>query len=63
MKAKVDPQACIGCRLCVNICPGVFEMDGTIAKAKTVNVPDDMQSCCREAVEIEGGPVDAISIE
>ena len=27
MKATIDRDACIGCELCVTICPEVFEMD------------------------------------
>ena len=27
MKAVVDKETCIGCGLCTNICPAVFDMD------------------------------------
>lgn len=61
MKAKVDPDTCIGCELCVEVCPAVFVMDGDVAKAKSGEVPPEHEDTCRAAAE--GCPVDAIAIE
>lgn len=60
MKANVDPDKCIGCELCVNTCPDVFEMDGSVAVAKTAPVPAEAEASCHEAKE--SCPVEAISL-
>ena len=40
MKATVDPDLCIGCGVCPNLAPDVFEMnDEGIAEVKTDPVP------------------------
>ncbi len=61
MKAKVDPELCTGCELCINICPEVFEMKGDTAIAKVSPVPASAEATCGEAKE--SCPVEAISIE
>jgi len=57
-KAHVDEDACIGCMLCTQICPNVFEImpDG---KSKAVNPQGDTENNIQEA--IDQCPVDAIS--
>jgi ferredoxin len=60
MKAIVDPDICIGCGLCVEICPDVFEMPDTLAIVKVDPVPATDEEDCRDAAE--QCPVDAISI-
>jgi len=61
MKAKVDPDKCIGCELCTNICADVFKMDGGVAVAFATPVPTEAEAACQEAKD--GCPVEAISIE
>jgi ferredoxin len=62
MKAKVDQETCIGCGLCAEICPSVFEMNNdSKASVKVENVPENAQKDCREAAQ--NCPVEAISIE
>ncbi len=61
MKANVDADTCIGCELCVNTCPDVFEMDGSVAVVKTTPVPAAAEVSCQEA---KGAcPVEAITLE
>jgi ferredoxin len=34
MKATVDKNLCMGCGLCADLCPEVFEFDGSKAIAR-----------------------------
>ncbi len=61
MKAKVDPKTCIGCELCVQTAPEVFEMNGPIAVTKSDTVPPEQQGAAQDAAN--ECPVAAISIE
>jgi len=61
MKAVVDKSACIGCGLCVETCPVVFEMNDDIAVVKVETVPPDAEDACKEAAE--ACPVEAITTE
>ncbi|MGC8867701.1 MAG: ferredoxin, partial [Elusimicrobiales bacterium] len=56
-KAKVDQNLCIGCGLCVNDCPDVFEMQGEKATAKNP-IPHSLEDACKKAAE--NCPVQAI---
>ena len=61
MQAKVDPDLCTGCELCVQTCPEVFEMnDDDLAVAKPGDVPGDTAESCKQAAE--ECPVEAIII-
>ncbi len=51
MKVRIDPEACVGDGTCVEVCPGVFEMAGEIARVKMENVPEELQASCREAAD------------
>lgn len=55
MTIKINKESCIGCGLCVSICPNVFEMDDDKAKVKA----QKDEKCVDKA--IESCPVDAIS--
>ncbi|MDW7657200.1 MAG: ferredoxin [Bacillota bacterium] len=62
MKATVDRDLCIGCGLCAEICPDVFEMDDeSIAQVIVDVIPADAEEAAKEAAS--SCPVDAIAIE
>lgn len=59
MKVKVDKDTCIGCGLCVSICPEVFAFgEDDKAEAKAAPSPET-ESSVQDAVS--GCPVGAIS--
>jgi len=55
---KIDGKKCIGCGLCVSMCPEVFEMDDAEGKAKVVAqkktpcVKESAESCPAEAITL-----------
>lgn len=61
MKAIVDADLCIGCQVCVDTCPEVFEMDGDKAVVKIDAIPGPSESTCKEAADT--CPVEAIKCE
>jgi ferredoxin len=62
MRAIVDPEKCIGCALCVQICPQVFRMNDDKAEVHLDPVPAELVNKCAQAAD-EQCPVSAISIE
>lgn len=60
MKAKVDPDICIGCGLCASTCPEVFSMEGDKAVVKVAAVPKNVEDTCQKACD--ECPVTAIFI-
>ena len=61
MKATVDKNLCVGCGLCPDLCPEVFEMEDDKAVAKVDEVPAGAEKACRNAAL--QCPVEAIKIE
>ena len=60
MKAIVDEEACIGCGLCVSICPEVFAMEDNVAVVSVDPAPAAAETACREAAD--SCPTQAITI-
>jgi len=58
--AYVDPSKCIGCTLCVSICPKVFEIQAD-GKSKAVNPTGEATDAIEKA--IASCPVTAISLK
>ena len=62
MKAIVDKDLCIGCELCVSLCPEVYAMeDDGKAEARVAPIPAEHEAASRDAAE--QCPVTAIQIE
>lgn len=52
MKATVDKATCLGCGLCVDVCPDVFEMDAdNTAVVRVDAVPSESEDSVRDAQE------------
>ena len=60
MKAAIDTPACIGCGLCANDCPEVFEMNADKAVVKGP-VPAGKEDSCKAAAA--NCPVQCIKCE
>ena len=62
MKVHVDPDLCISCGTCVDICQDVFNWnDDGIAEEQVDEVPEEFEDLAKEAVE--SCPTDAIREE
>jgi len=61
MKVKVDAELCVGCGLCANSCPDVFEMQEDKAIVKGDSVAAESEDCCKQSKD--ECPVEAIIIE
>ena len=61
MRVTVDEETCMGCGLCAETCPEVFEMNDEKVRVKVDEVPGDLADTCREAAD--DCPVEAIQVE
>jgi len=60
LQVQVDPDLCISCGTCIDICPDVFDWNEEEKAQATVDeVPGDLESEVHEAVE--SCPTSAIS--
>ncbi|HSV30578.1 MAG TPA: ferredoxin [Atribacteraceae bacterium] len=50
MAVKIDEELCIGCELCVQICPDMFDMNGE-GKAVAKTGADESLDCVDEALD------------
>ncbi|MFA5420550.1 MAG: ferredoxin [Patescibacteria group bacterium] len=58
MSIKVDQAKCIGCGMCVNMCPKVFKIN-SVGKSEVISNND--VDCARNAAN--SCPVEAIFVE
>lgn len=61
MKVKVDAELCVGCGLCVDTSPEIFEMEDDKAIVKLETVPAGEEDSCKQSKD--ECPVEAIIIE
>lgn len=66
MKVTVSQEGCIGCGMCIDICPEVFKYNDdfkseVIPEALSEDMPEDLKAKIVEAKE--ACPVDAIVAE
>jgi ferredoxin len=61
MKATVDRETCIGCELCVTICPDLFTIDEDNKAVVLVELLPAQSETCAKAAEL-GCPVSAITV-
>ena len=61
MKVKVDRDKCLGCAMCLNLCPEVFEFkDGKSQVKKGIDL-EKYKKCIQQAAQ--NCPARAIKIE
>lgn len=59
MRVYVDPDLCISCGDCIEICPEIFDWDAEgLSEAKVDEVPPHLEEAAREA--LEACPTEAI---
>ena len=62
MKVKVDQESCIGCGMCIDVCPKVFKYnDEDKSEPIMQEVPEDLKDKALEAKNV--CPVDAIEVD
>lgn len=61
MRIRIDEERCTGCGICVDICPGVFELGESgsafvkdSGRADADCVKEAVESCPSEAIILEG---------
>lgn len=52
-----DEDICVGDGTCVEICPGIFEMEENGAITKMAEEPEELEDRCREVAE--ASPMDS----
>ena len=61
MKVKLDQDACVGSKDCVDTCPEIFKMEGEKAVAQEGEVSKELEDKCKSAAD--ACPAAAITVE
>lgn len=61
MKAIVDQETCIGCGVCAQVAPEIYEMQGDKAVSIADEISEDKLDSAKEGAD--QCPVDAINVE
>lgn len=65
MAKKISIRGCIGCAMCTNLCPELFEMDDSFhaypVNGEDAEIPEDLEDSASQAQDY--CPVNAICIE
>ena len=51
MEIKIDKQKCLGCEVCINLCPEVFELKDGKSKIKENVDLEKNKNCIKEAID------------
>lgn len=49
-KVWIETEECIGCQVCTEVCPDVFEFDDDEGKAVVIEAADVEADCVEEAI-------------
>lgn len=60
MKVKIDADTCVGCTLCENICPEVYQMKDNKATVIVDVVPKALEQLAKQGAD--DCPVSAITV-
>jgi len=52
MKIRVNKDKCLGCRMCINVCPAVFELKEGIVQVKEKADFIKNKECIQEAIAL-----------
>ena len=61
MRIKHDSSKCVGCGVCVALCPANWELVGGVARPKKTEIDEEEYECNKKAAD--GCPVQCIEIE
>ena len=62
MKVKVNQETCIGCGMCIDMCPEVFEYNESgLSSPKSEDIEESLKDLLIDAQQ--ACPVDAIEID
>lgn len=61
LKASVNKNTCIGCGICIDICPNIFEFDPQgLSEATIATIDPSLGNCAKNAAK--ACPTNAIAI-